>query len=300
MRNQGITLDLTVSEGEDELTCLTARAQAQEANQTVLDAIRTRYDARLRVEAAQTAFAESGKDWKLAVTDETWAYIIERDELLEEIAALDEQMVELELLRLELAEVRAPRDGYITDIAVKAGENYDGKAAAYEMNEADVMPVLRASVDGLSVVVQEGTTANVQTGYYDVEATVASVGYDENGKKYADIALTDELIRAKGGVYNMTLSDISTEISVRADRVTTLIPASAVRSEGEDDNYVYVIQTQYGSFTGDSMYVVKTPVEVIARSDKLVSVSDDLYGVQLADKEDRAIGDGATVMEYVD
>ena len=86
---------------------------------------------------------------------------------------------------------------------------------------------------------------------------------------------------------------------MRADRVTTLIPASAVRNEGEGQDYVYLVEQKRGSFTGDSMYVVKTPVTVLGRSDKLVSVAEELYGARLADKEDRAISDGVSVMEYV-
>lgn len=299
MRIEGVELDEQIPEGENELPYLLAQANGQDASNEILEAIRTRYRAKLAVQEVQEAFKESGKDWKLATTDETWEYITKRDALLEEMDELDEQLIELELMKIHLSEIRAPRDGYITAVSVKQGENYDGKAAAYEMNGEGVAPVLRADVSEVSLSVSEGATVTIGSGWSAVETTVSGVGFDSEGKKYADIALTDEVIAYKGGVYAMTQAETQATISTRAERATTLIPASAVRSEGEDSNYVYEIAYKYGTFTGDSMYVVKTPVTVIARSDKLVSVEEDMYGTRLADKEDRAISDGVTVMEYV-
>ena len=299
LRRNGIKLDLNIPEGANEKEELTAQAKGQNAPDEVLQAIEALCHARMTVEEAQLVFDETGKNWKYDVTPETWTYITKRDGLLEEMKEIDEQMIELELLKLELAEVRAPRDGYITSVSVKVGENYDGKAAAYEMSAEGVEPVLRADVSEAPLNIVEGAKVTIESGYYEVESTVSATGYDENGKKYADIGLTDELIRVKGSVYNLTLADTTAEVSMRADRITTLIPASAVRSEGEGQDYVYLIEQKRGSFTGDSMYVVKTPVTVLGRSDKLVSVAEELYGARLADKEDRAISDGVTVMEYV-
>ena len=47
------------------------------------------------------------------------------------------------------------------------------------------------------------------------------------------------------------------------------------------------------------MKLRKQSVTVLERGDSSVSVSEDLRGSQLADKEDRAIEDGQYVMEYV-
>lgn len=47
------------------------------------------------------------------------------------------------------------------------------------------------------------------------------------------------------------------------------------------------------------MKVVKTSVTVLERSDKAVSIAEDLSYRQVADREDRALEDGQTVMEYV-
>lgn len=47
------------------------------------------------------------------------------------------------------------------------------------------------------------------------------------------------------------------------------------------------------------MKVKKTSVTVIERSDSTVSIQEDLSYRSIADREDRALEDGATVMEYV-
>ena len=52
-------------------------------------------------------------------------------------------------------------------------------------------------------------------------------------------------------------------------------------------------------FWGTKMKLRKQSVTVLERGDSSVSVSEDLRGSQLADKEDRAIEDGQYVMEYV-
>ena len=78
------------------------------------------------------------------------------------------------------------------------------------------------------------------------------------------------------------------------------MPASAVRNEGENSDYVYLIQRSYGGLlTSSSMKVVKTSVRVLERGEKLVSIEDDLSYQQVADKEDRELTDNQTVMEYV-
>lgn len=299
LQQEGVTLTPQPTEEGAQPVDWVAEARGQGASEQLLELIRQVIEAQTAADQAETAFYESGKDWKLAVTDETWKYIIERDQLLDQMENLNQQMVELELLKDRLTTVRAPRDGYITELNVKAGEAYDGKSAAYALNAAEVQPVLRADISEIKLSIQEGSAVNIKYDYREITTQVSAVGLDGQGKKYADIAVTDEMIQAKGGIYGLTLNDTTASVSTRASQSTTLIPASAVRSEGEGNDYVFQIGYKYGSFTGNSMYVTKTQVTVLGRSDKLVSVAEDLYGVQLADKEDRAISDGATVMEYV-
>ena len=90
-------------------------------------------------------------------------------------------------------------------------------------------------------------------------------------------------------------------IVYRAQRTTTLIPASALRSGGDNKHYVFVVQQNWGGMLSNTTYTVKKQdVTVLETSAKLVSLEDDLSYVEIADREDRTLSDGQAVMEYVD
>ena len=92
---------------------------------------------------------------------------------------------------------------------------------------------------------------------------------------------------------------VDVKITYRAKSATTLLAPSCVRSDGES-NYVYVVEYSGGGFLSqNTMKVKKTSVTVIERSDSTVSIQEDLSYRSIADREDRALEDGATVMEYV-
>ena len=56
-----------------------------------------------------------------------------------------------------------------------------------------------------------------------------------------------------------------------------------------------------GGMLGNSgLTLQKQPITVLERSDRLVSISDDLSYLEIADREDRPIAENQTVMEYVD
>ena len=92
--------------------------------------------------------------------------------------------------------------------------------------------------------------------------------------------------------------ELGVKVTYKAKNNSTLVPASAVRNEGENLDFVYTVDYNY-NFWGTQMKAVKQSVTVLERSDTIVSVQEDLRGTKLCDKEDRAIEDGKSVMEYV-
>ena len=98
------------------------------------------------------------------------------------------------------------------------------------------------------------------------------------------------------------LQDGSLQVSIvfRARKNATIIPASALRSEGEGE-YVFVAERVYGGFLNSGgLKAKKTSVTVIDRSDKAVSVQEDLSYQRIIDRADRTVEDGKPVMEYVE
>ena len=255
------------------------------------------------VEAARTAFFEVYENRKLRVSDEVFKYIKDRNAALEALDKLQEQMVALDSRNASLSKVTAPRDGYIVSVDVAEGDTYDGTKLAYAISGKDVAPVLKASLNNNARNITEGAKATITSDTYGEErTTVEKVGTETDGSKYMLITLPESMAETGSSAIRRAMMNGGVEVSItyRANKSTTLLPASAVRNEGEGSDYVYLIQRDWGGvLSSSSMKVIKTRVTVVERSDKYVSIEEDLSYQQVADKEDRALTDGQTVMEYV-
>lgn len=226
-------------------------------------------------------------------------YLKDRAVAEAELDKVERDMVELGAKKAKLSSVVAPHDGYVMAVSVKQGDSYDGKTPIVTMNKKDVSPVLRADVSESRKAIEENATVTIKNDYQSVDTKVVATGIDLSGKRYVDVQITDELIQMTGGVYRLMQGETEMKVSYRAKEATTLLPASAVRSEGENENYVWQIRQKYGGFTGNHMEIEKVSVTVLERAGKVVSIGEDMSNVQIADMEDRAIKDGDTVMEYV-
>jgi hypothetical protein len=130
---------------------------------------------------------------------------------------------------------------------------------------------------------------------------ITNISVEAGGKKYAEIALTDDNLTKLGGLSALMEKTIAVTATYKAQKATTLIPASALRSEGEDKYFVYVVKTSWGGLlSNNTMTLEKREVRVLDKSDKVVSLEDDLSYVDIADHEDRTVKDGQQVMKYVD
>lgn len=193
--------------------------------------------------------------------------------------------------------IRAPHAGYITELNLEAGKVYDGTQSAFAIS-VDSEPVLRCDVSGNDREFTEGMRADIKGEYDDIRSSVASVVREGVSGKYLHIALEPETVTRLGGMRAMMDAQFTVKVTYKSKQNTTLLTPSVVRSEGEGMDFVYVIDYEY-DFWGTKMKLRKQSVTVLERGDSSVSVSEDLRGSQLADKEDRAIEDGQYVMEYV-
>ncbi|MEA5067258.1 MAG: biotin/lipoyl-binding protein [Eubacteriales bacterium] len=239
------------------------------------------------------------KDRKTRGKEGVWAYLKERSLAAAEQAQAEQALLDLAAAKAHIAKVVAPRDAYVAQVGIKVGDSYDGKAAPLTINKAGAEPVLRADVSEIRQAIEVGATVTVKGDWQELETQVVNTGIDLKGKKYVDVKLTSEIVETRGGMSTLMLGETEMTISYRAKESRTLLPASAVRSEGEKEHYVWQIRQEYGGFTGERMTIAKMPVTVLQRGGKVVSIAEDLYDLKVADMEDRAIKDGDTVMEYV-
>ena len=214
---------------------------------------------------------------------------------------ISDKMVELLDAKQTLSTVTAASAGYIAELELKPGDAYDGQKSAYTLAKKEDKPVLRADITDLKKDVSEGAKVEVAGDYDTYKTKVETVVDETDGRKYAEMELTDDILRSAGGMSRL-LQDggVEAKIVFRAKKNATIIPASALRSEG-DSEYIFVAENKYGGFLASSNIVArKTTVTVIDRSDSAVSVQEDLSYQNIIDRADRTVEDGKPVMEYVE
>lgn len=231
--------------------------------------------------------------------DGTFDYIKKVDGLREQVDKALAEMLALEELAQGLTTIKAPRDGYLTSFELKVGDSYDGSKPAFQMSVQGETPTLRCDVTSIKKTLQKGTKVTVEGLKNDL--SIEDIQVTSDNKKYAIIPLSELDLAAMGGLSNLMDKQISVTIQYKALKNTTLVPASAVRTDSDGSNFVYVIKQTYGGMLSNStMVLTKQKVTVLETAAKLVSLADDLSYVDIADREDRSISDNQTVMEYVD
>lgn len=233
------------------------------------------------------------------VGDGTFDYIKERDGLIEKLFKKEDEIIELEKQRTSIMEIRAPRDGFLTKFEIKTGDSYDGIKPLYYISQEGDTPMLKCDITSTKKTIKKGMKVSVEG--VKGELSIDEIRVDADSKKYAYIKLSEKHISQLGGLASIMNSQIPLQIIYKADKTTTLIPASAVRTDTDGSTYVFTIERSWGGLLSNASETVKKmPVKVIEKSDKLVALEDDLSYQDIADNEDRTIKDGQQVMEYVD
>ncbi len=278
-----------------------AKAEHENASEETMALIRAAAVAKQAFEQARADFYDSYENKKIKIKEEAFNYINERNKLLKAMNELSDDMVELLEAKQTLAVVTATSAGYIVQMDLKADSTYDGLKPAYVIAKEADAPVLRADVTDLKKDVTEGARVEVAGDYDTYKTKVTAVVDETDGRKYAEIELTKDILRSAGGMQKLVQNDgLEVNIVFRARKNATIIPASALRSEG-DTEYIFVAERDYGGFLSSGGFKAKkTTVTVIDRSDTAVSVQEDLSFQSIIDRADRTVEDGKPVMEYVE
>ncbi|MBR4082101.1 MAG: hypothetical protein IKK21_09985 [Clostridia bacterium] len=252
-------------------------------------------------DAARDAFYEVYENKKLRVSDEVFEYIKQRTKLTEEMQELSDKMLALDARAKAVSEVRAPRSGWVIAVNVAVGDSYDGLKAAYVMNAEGTQAVLRANMTGIDRTIPADTRVTIKSTNNEERTKTTGTMVGEDDTKYLLMALTDSMALEDSVTLRQLLREGSVEavMTHRAAKSATLLPVSAVRTDG-NEHYVYVVgRTQAGFMSGTGYTAVKTTVTVLDRNDKQIAVAEDLTYQDVAYQEDRALTDGCAVMEYV-
>lgn len=255
-------------------------------------------DWRAAVQTQQTAQSALEKASRYNVDDSVWSYITDMREQTQKRDDAEKSLRKLVALNDRAKAITAPHAGYVAELTVKEGENYDGAQPLYSITLEGELPTLRADINDITRTVSEGMTVAYNANSYEaIETRVVAVGTDSEGKKYAEAEMTPELIKARGSVYAMTQEDTTMTLVYRAREATTLVPTSAVGGSG-DDRYVYIAEQGETTFGGSALKVHKMKVKVLGESNGITSLQEDLSYYTVAYGADRPISDGVAVMEY--
>ena len=269
----------------------------------VTKAVRKAQNAQSAYESARDAYFEILDNRKLRVRDEVFEYIKTRNET---IAALDEmtaKMVELASTAKGLEKITAPHDGYIVSVDVNEGETYDGSKKAYVISAEGSAPVLLADLDrDMTRTIADGTRADIESETYGTRRSeVAETVVNTDGSKQLKVVIPEEYLAEDSAAIRRFVSDggVTVKVTYRARQSSTLLPASAVRNDGTN-SFIYLVETQWGGFMSQTtMKVKQTSVTVLDKNDRVVSIAEDFSYQKVADREDRSLSDGLTVMEYL-
>ena len=235
---------------------------------------------------------------RYAISESVWEDLSSRQEQQEKMNNAEEQMTQLTVLSRLVSSYPAPHDGYIASVSVEKGTAVDSSTVLMKITPADSVPVLRADISDIKQTVSKGAAVEVVQDQWSTFPTkVISVGVNSDNSRYADITITEDLIRAFSSIRNLVKNDAKLRLTSRAQDSTCLIPATAVRGT-EGDRYVYVAQRQSSTFGGTQTIVQKNSVTVLNESETIVSVVEDLSYSQIIYQEDRSLSEGDSVMAY--
>ena len=237
---------------------------------------------------------------RYAVSDDVWTTLKTKRDAQDNLKVAEGQMMQIRKIEKQMAEIKAPHDGYVVEMKVKKGDPLSGETEILQMTAEGKEPVLRADLDPKKPV-QKGASATVPIKNYwgRVETKIIATGVSDEGRQYADAEISNDVTEALGSVTSiMKKGDITLKITTRSKDATTLIRASAVRDGNNGGKCVYLAQQTESALGGVHLVVKESPVTVLASNEEWVSVQEDLSYSIVVYQEDRFIQDGDSIMMY--
>ena len=237
---------------------------------------------------------------RYAVSDDVWTTLKTKRDAQDNLKVAEGQMMQIRKIEKQMAEIKAPHDGYVVEMKVKKGDPLSGETEILQMTAEGKEPVLRADLDPKKPV-QKGASATVPIKNYwgRVETKIIATGVSDEGRQYADAEISNDVTEALGSVTSiMKKGDITLKITTRSKDATTLIRASAVRDGNNGGKCVYLAQQTESALGGVHLVVKEFPVTVLASNEEWVSVQEDLSYSIVVYQEDRFIQDGDSIMMY--
>lgn len=246
----------------------------------------------------QNALDGMDKAERFGIADAAYQYVMKRREIEARMDQATQQIVSLHTLERSTKQIIATHSGYITQVNVAVGQNWDGISAALVMSTPDAQILLHAKSSGASRSVDEGAVVDINGRFGPaIKTTVHATGINSLGEPYVDVVLQQQELALLDTPGNLMSKGITMRINYTAGSSAMLLPACAVRGSGEA-HFVYSLKEVENSFGEKTLITEYFPVSIIDESGDTVAVTGVPDHVKIAYMEDRAIGPGSEVMAY--
>ena len=253
-------------------------------------------------ETAEKNRAEARKEMlaldRYRIPDDTWQLLEKKKEYEQKITSSENEMMAIQMLLRKVSAITAPHEGYIASVSVeKNGTVNSGTETILTITAEGKGPVIRVDTSDVKQNIQKGTSVRVETDSWGrPETRIINTSLDEAGHPIADAEITENVIYALGQISTMMQSEIKLRMTTKSQQSTCLVPASAVRGNG-DSRYVYVAQEEDSAFAGKKITVSKIGVKVLSETASTCSIEEDISYYKVIYMEDRFINEGDTVMQ---
>lgn len=228
------------------------------------------------------------------------AFIMQERRLQNNLVSLQEQMTELYLLSTMAQAVTAPHDGFILTVNINEGDQFDGTLPAIVMSGESAECYLQADISGTSRTITEGTPVVISGSIgYKVESTVSRNSFDAAGNPAIQVTIPSSAISTLGGASGLLKKGVSMSVEYVSDKVSTLIPAAAVRGI-TGNNFIYVVEETENLLGQSVLTLAKQPITIADEAGDMVAVAEEITNMQIAYMEDRSVSEGSEVISYDD
>ena len=244
---------------------------------------------------AQTAMNRANRT---GISEDSYQYTMQKRNLESTMNQASETIVSLRTARNVSQIIRAPHDGYVLEVCVKKGDQWDGKTTAIVLSREESDCLFRADTSNIARNISIDTSATIECrSGKQIKGRVVAIGYSETGTPYLDIIVSRDDLALIGTANVLLTSGASVSMSIVSDAKGVLLPTGTIRGT-RDNQYIYVAVESQNAFGQSTFIVEKQNVNVLDETTEMVIVSDLSDDYQVVYMEDRAISEGSEVMEY--
>lgn len=234
----------------------------------------------------------------VGISEDAYQYTMQKRAYEETRSEAHQILVSLRAISDTTPVIEAPHDGYILDICVGKGMQWDGNNAAMIVSGENAECLFRADVGNITHTIRIGSTATMPgRGGTQVKGSVAALGYDEGGHPCVEISVTRENLASMGTIRRLMDEGISISMNFVSDTSAMLLPASAVRGS-ETNRFVFAAVESQNAFGQSTFVIEKQSVTILDEADDMVAVTDLPGDIRVVYMEDRTIAEGMEVMAY--